>query len=150
MSVYHTAKELKAIKNWDVKDTNNLIFQLKNMWEYNDCFIENWGLDRVFKKRQVLTLELHTGGWSGNEEIIAALKQNKLFWMIWWWKTEKGGHYYFEIDFQKIGFKPVSEFLKERNISRQYLYKFKENYEWVKISHGKRLIRAIDKSLNKN
>jgi hypothetical protein len=41
------------------------------------------------------TLELHTGGWSGNEEIIGTL-QRTLFWFLYWQKSERGGHYYFE------------------------------------------------------
>ena len=42
------------------------------------------------------TLELHTGGWSGNEDIIDKLSDT-LFWMICWESTRRGGHYYFEI-----------------------------------------------------
>jgi hypothetical protein len=41
-------------------------------------------------------LELHTGGWSGNEEIISVL-QNSMFWVMYWQKSERGGHYYFEL-----------------------------------------------------
>lgn len=144
-SEYHTEKELKEIQNWDVKDAHNLIERLRDMWEYKNYFIENWGLDHIHKERPVLMLELHTGGWSGNEDIIEALQKHKLFWMMWWWKTERGGHYYFEIDFSQIGFKPVSEFTKENKITRQYVSKAKEKFEWVKISHGKRLIRAVAK-----
>jgi hypothetical protein len=115
------------------------------MWEYKNYFIENWGIDHIHKERPVLMLELHTGGWSGNEDIIEALQNHKLFWMMWWWKTERGGHYYFEVDFSQIGFKPVSQFTKENKITRQYVSKAKEKFEWVKISHCKRLIRALAK-----
>lgn len=43
-------------------------------------------------------LELHTGGWSENEEIIEELQKN-LFWLFCWQKSERGGHYYFEGDY---------------------------------------------------
>jgi hypothetical protein len=144
-SEYHTEKELKEIQNWDVKDAHNLIERLRDMWEYKSYFIENWGFDHINKERPVLLLELHTGGWSGNEDIVEALQKHKLFWMMWWWKTERGGHYYFEIDFSQIGFKQVADFCKEKNITRQYVSKAKAKFEWVKISHTKRLIRAVEK-----
>jgi hypothetical protein len=142
---YHTEKELKEIQNWDIKDAHNLVNRLRDMWEYNDYFIENWGFDHIHKERPVLMLELHTGGWSGNEDIVEALQKNKMFWIMWWWKTERGGHYYFEIDFSAIGFKPVEKFTKENKISRQYVSKAKAKFEWVKISQNKRLIRAMAK-----
>ena len=142
---YHTEKELKEIQNWDIKDAHNLIEKLRNMWEYKSYFIENWGLDHIHNERPVLMLKLHTGGWSGNEDIIEALQKNKMFWIMWWWKTERGGHYYFEVDFSQIGFQSVSQFTKENKISRQYVSKAKAKFEWVKISQNKRLIRAMAK-----
>lgn len=138
-------QKLKEIQNWDIKDAHNLVKRLRNMWQYDDYFIENWGLDHIHKERPVLMLELHTGGWSGNEDIIKVLQKHKLFWKMWWWKTERGGHYYFKIDFSAIGFKPVNQFTKENKITRQYVSKSKEKYEWIIISHGKRLIRAVAK-----
>lgn len=47
----------------------------------------------------------HTGGWSGNEEIIAVLKESWLFdWLLE--RYDSGGHYYF---------KPMEKVLKEGN-----------------------------------
>jgi hypothetical protein len=134
-SEYHTEIELKEIQNWDINDIHNLIHRLRDMWQYKNYFIENWQSDNT------LMLELHTGGWSGNEDLIEALENHELFWMMWWWKTERGGHYYFEIDFSQIGFKTVSEFIKEKKITRQYVSKAKHKFEWIIISHSKRLIR---------
>ena len=48
------------------------------------------------------TLELHTGGWSGNEMIISALERSdSLFWTFYWQKSERGGHYYFKLPPEK-------------------------------------------------
>lgn len=144
-SEYHTEKELKEIQNWDIKDAHNLINRLRDMWQYDFYFIENWMTFRRNKKETpVLALELHTGGWSGNEDIIEALQKHKLFWLMWWWKTERGGHYHFEIDFSAIGFKPVNQFIKENKITRQYVSKEKNKFEWIVISHAKRLIRSVE------
>jgi len=51
------------------------------------------------KYRGIRKLELHTGGWSGNEETIGAITSNiylthfKMKYVMW----RTGGHYYFEI-----------------------------------------------------
>lgn len=39
--------------------------------------------------------EVSTGGWSGNESIIYAMKANTLFWSMHWEQSVRGGHYRF-------------------------------------------------------
>ena len=41
------------------------------------------------------TIELKTGGWSENEEIINKLLDTT-FWMLYWQKSERGGKYTFK------------------------------------------------------
>lgn len=42
---------------------------------------------------------MEEGGWSGNEDIIAALRESKsLFFYMLHSKWERGGHFYFEVD----------------------------------------------------
>lgn len=41
-----------------------------------------------------MTLELTTGGWSENEEIVDIL-YNKMFWFLWWQESKRGGYYKF-------------------------------------------------------
>jgi len=82
-------EELKIIAEWDCCKNGfmPLVEYIRTIW---------WGADSQMK----LTgkkLELHTGGWSGNEEIIQALKQNFVFWTACWYKHVTGGHYYFKI-----------------------------------------------------
>ena len=38
---------------------------------------------------------LSTGGWSGNEDIMGALRGNTLFWMQFYFSHQTGGHYVF-------------------------------------------------------
>ena len=137
----HTKKDLQQLSDWDVYDAHNLIERIKEMWVNTSSIKEFWGVDRVWHKNPILILELHTIGWSANEEIIKALQCNKLFWFMWWQKTERGGHYYFEIDYSQIGFIPVAEFKVREHTYAQYIYKMKKKYDWVKISARKRLIR---------
>jgi len=85
---YPTEEQLAFIKDFDLlkKPVKELIAFVQDIWEYDD-----WGF-----KVSEHTLELHTGGWSGNEDIIDALHQNFLFWSMYWKSNRRGGHYEFD------------------------------------------------------
>lgn len=85
---YPTDEDLEAIEKYDVlkNGVDGLLDMLEGLWHYGHPYFIREG-----KK-----LELHTGGWSGNEEIIGALQKN-YFWFFYWQKSERGGHYYFKI-----------------------------------------------------
>lgn len=55
---------------------------------------QNYGTFDIEGKNGTVTLELTTGGWSGNEEIIDILC-NKMFWFLWWQESKRGGYYKF-------------------------------------------------------
>mgnify|MGYP000950782173 CR=1 FL=1 len=91
---YPTEEELDQLKkycghfgvpNFNI-NVNKLLDFLHKIWWLPDLGVEHDGRK----------LELHTGGWSGNEEIISVL-QNSMFWVMYWQKSERGGHYYFEL-----------------------------------------------------
>ena len=85
---YPEEDDLKKIKEWDiVKDRNGLIWFIQSLWQWEDYFIYAYP-----------HLELHTGGWSGHEDIISALKENTLFWLCYWYMSKRGGHYYFKMN----------------------------------------------------
>ena len=44
-------------------------------------------------------LQLSTGGWSGCESVIAALKETPFpsFWALFWYQSRAGGHYWFKV-----------------------------------------------------
>lgn len=95
-SEYPREDELTVIKEWDLleKSITDMLDYVRNLWKYNDRF-------RLTGKR-VLRLYLSTGGWSGNESIISALKQNFIFWSMCWEKHTKGGHYWFRINLKQF------------------------------------------------
>ena len=88
-------KDLAWVETCEIITQNDVIeylHELATLWQ--------WGEDDGFfdlKGKRVLRLELHTGGWSGNEDIIDAMQRNIYFWTRFWLKTERGGHYYFRI-----------------------------------------------------
>jgi len=96
-SEYPSQKDLKYIKNYDLVKNGivGLVDFICDNWHYGD-----WG----YKKRltsKTLWLQLHTGGWSGNESIIGAMMENRVFWMFGWQKSLRGGHYWFKWNLPK-------------------------------------------------
>lgn len=92
---YPTKQEIKQVKTYSghvqSKNSRNmdvprLIELLQGIW-----YMPDWGIQKEGRH-----LELHTAGWSGNEDIIKAL-QGSMFWLFYWQKSERGGHYYFEL-----------------------------------------------------
>ena len=100
---YPTNDALDYIKNWGLQcrqlekpkqgeffgkgKHEELISYIKDLWWYGD--------DGVVYEDGLL--ELHTMGWSGNEEIIAELKDTDL-WLTKFQAKSAGGHYFFKID----------------------------------------------------
>ena len=98
---YPTQEALDYIKNWGweiidnetvfgefftVPDYTGLVAYLKSLWYYDDGIHEEDGM-----------LEIHTLGWSGNEDIIRVLKTT-MFWNMKHRATQTGGHYYFRLN----------------------------------------------------
>lgn len=98
--IYPTEEELKKIEEWDFRKNSiqDFLTFLESIW-----WMPDWGFK--LKGKRVLKLELHTGGWSGNESIMEAIEKNFVFWMVCWRQSNRGGHFYFKIPlklFQKI------------------------------------------------
>lgn len=97
---YKVQKFMKFIKNWGVwmseeelstfntNDWNACITLIEKHWNqtYGTFDIEGNGNQQI--------LELTTGGWSDNEEIIDQLADT-WFWFLWWQESKRGGYYKF-------------------------------------------------------
>lgn len=92
---YPTVDELKEIREWDIiaKGPMGLVEYVRERWKYGEIVVAG---------KRVISLTLHTMGWSGNEEIIGALQDNTFFWMFYWQASKRGGHYWFKIDLRKV------------------------------------------------
>jgi len=93
---YPTAEALKIIKEWSDPYPSLMEFVKKIWWQ------PDWGWrkenikDDVFS-RGIKMYALSTGGWSGNEDIIDAMRKNRNFWMYNWYSSRVGGHYEFRL-----------------------------------------------------
>jgi len=79
----------KAVKEFNKEGVEAFYAALQKNW-YGFCWTEFQDIGGELK----LVLAYHTGGWSGNEEIIAELQRSP----IWGWALERYdaiGHYYF-------------------------------------------------------
>lgn len=106
---YPTKEELRFIRTYDIikRPIKPLIEYIEERW---------WAADWGFKlskhrddyksiirpggkavHRYHYILELHTGGWSGNEDIIYALEDNRWFYNFYWHSSRTGGHYEYRI-----------------------------------------------------
>jgi hypothetical protein len=90
---YPTEKLLDKIENWEYNSKYEELMQfIKPYWRYSD--FGYWDEKTLDKGKEY---HISTAGWSGNESIIGALKENKIFWMVSWIQSRRGGHYIFEV-----------------------------------------------------
>ena len=80
--------ELARIQAWPREDFRGLMEFIHPLWAYRE-----WGWTQGLEDRY----QLSTGGWSGNESIIEALRLNTLFWLQCWVSSRRGGYYEFEV-----------------------------------------------------
>ena len=94
---YPTEETLDAIGLWPMeKGWHELMAAIQEIWHWgDDWYSETNGEDSL--DRPYTDYRFATGGWSGNEDIIQALSENHLFWMINWYSSKRGGEYVFRI-----------------------------------------------------
>lgn len=99
---YSTQELLDIIRNYNPSENMNIVeFLMTHILPYW------WGGDGQYKLHRkyngVQKLVLHTGGWSGNEDIVGAILSNiylthfSMTYVMW----KAGGHFYFEIKDRK-------------------------------------------------
>lgn len=87
-SEYPGDEELRSIREWDWNDISGLLAYMRERWRW---------ADDGYWRREGSDLYLSTGGWSGNEDLIFALKDNPLVWSLIWKQSTRGGHYILDL-----------------------------------------------------
>ncbi len=85
---YPDDNELDKIEHWAYKDIVGMMGYIKERWKYADS---------GYWKKHGNTYWISTGGWSGNESLVGAMRENYIFWAMCWWESRRGGHYIFKI-----------------------------------------------------
>lgn len=93
---YPTESALEIVKLWHWTDKRGWFDFIKSIW-----WTPSWGWHEHQKSKDekviIHTLELSTGGWSGNESVISAMQDNTMLWHMTWVQSRRGGHYIFEL-----------------------------------------------------
>jgi len=94
---YPTDEELDTIIKWTFdKEWRLLMEYIHKLW-----WAADWGWREEDTEDDihgpVHRYDISTGGWSGNESLISAMRENpNLFWSMCWVQSRRGGHYIFE------------------------------------------------------
>jgi hypothetical protein len=96
---YPTEATLAAIETWSVRDVAGCLDYARAAWHWPDFAHEvltahEAGVLRAEPGERYVRFA--TGGWSGNEEIITALRTNGLVWALTWRLSTCGGLHIFE------------------------------------------------------
>lgn len=88
---YPTDDELQRIREWDALDPRGWFDFIQSVGNY---WPEDWYWDETTDTGATV-YHVSTGGWSGNEDIIRAMKENFVLWSMNWESHRRGGHYTF-------------------------------------------------------
>lgn len=94
MTDYPTEEEVLEIANWGREDWIGLLSRLRGLWSYADV-----GFWHEAPSEHGMEYHISTAGWSGNEELLDALKKagEGMFWFMCWQQSRRGGHYIFQL-----------------------------------------------------
>ena len=77
---YPTEKTLEIIASWPPEQFAHLLDYVREAWS-------DYG--RIWKEGG--DIKMATGGWSGNESIARALRENRVFHALYWQSSHRGG-----------------------------------------------------------
>lgn len=91
---YPTEATLDHIRKWPIKGAADCVAAMDfagNAWHYPRCWTREdtpEAIDRV-----EVRYTFSTGGWSGNESILEAIRENHMLHALGAWSWRRGGHY---------------------------------------------------------
>jgi len=88
---YPTEKELEQLATWPIRalaDCQVVLTAAAELW---------WPPRPHDSLGQFPRAHFATGGWSGNEDVLTALKANAVFWALCWESSSVGGLHVFRL-----------------------------------------------------
>ena len=98
-SDYPTDDELKRLETRDWHDANGALEYVRLLWKWCDRVTDTLRpceCDILHAEPGNRYLRCSTGGWSGNEDVIGALRTNFMVWALTWRLTSIGGLHIFQ------------------------------------------------------
>ncbi|MDD2765972.1 MAG: hypothetical protein PHE83_18575 [Opitutaceae bacterium] len=78
---YPTEETELAIKGWGFRDASGWLEYIREAWNHH--------YGRMWEENGML--KMATGGWSGNEAITHAMRENHALWAMLWESSHRGG-----------------------------------------------------------
>ena len=94
---YPTEDTLKRIVAWEYTDCIGLAEFIVSIWHYGEPWAQLSNKRKDDLGYDYRELRLATGGWSGNETLISALDDNRMFTMLCWYYSQRGGLHVYHI-----------------------------------------------------
>lgn len=96
---YPTELACERIKSWHWSDKSGWMKYVESLWHLSEWGWSESDEPHDWKEGEIVhRFQVSTAGWSGNESLISAMKQNFMLWSMLWVQSRRGGHYIFEID----------------------------------------------------
>jgi hypothetical protein len=83
---YPTEASLGQLRDWPHTDIAGWLEFAQALWYYPEAATVDGGRYRFA-----------TGGWSGNEDVIGAMRGNALLWSLTWESSARGGLHLFSL-----------------------------------------------------
>jgi len=95
---YPTELACERIKSWHWSDKSGWMKYVESLWHLSEWGWSESDEPHDWKEGEIVhRFQVSTAGWSGNESLISAMKQNFMLWSMLWVQSRRGGHYIFEI-----------------------------------------------------
>jgi hypothetical protein len=88
---YPAAASLRRLAKWDHTDLKGALEFARSLWNWPD-----------YARKRGRRYTFITGGWSGNEDIIAALEKNFMLHAMCWQASFRGGKHVYELPTQQV------------------------------------------------
>jgi hypothetical protein len=89
---YPSGQTLTVIEDWAYTDIAGLIQFISPYFKQHGAVLD--GCEPDIDENLIA---LSTGGWSGCEDIIGAMKNNQVMWAVHWFSSRRGGHHKFAL-----------------------------------------------------